>query len=161
LALSPDGAILAAGCQGAADAPIRLWDLPAGRERPTLRGHRQAVQALAFSPDGKSLASSGSDSSLLMWDVASGKANCDFRPPFWARWGYGVVRKDVQALAFAPDGKTLACGCCDSHIRIVAVRTGQVVRDLQSMVLPGAQSPVRLDNWPRVAGILSLGYSRD
>jgi WD40 repeat protein len=161
LALSADGAVLAAGCRGTPDAPVRLWDLPSGRERPSLRGHRQAVQALAFSPDGKSLASSGSDSSLLLWDVASGKACCDFQPPFWARWGYGVIRKDVQALAFAPDGKTLACGFCDSRIRIIDARTGKVVRDLQNLIPPGGQSPVRLDNWPRVAGVLSLAYTRD
>src|SRR5204863_124610 len=56
--------------------------------------------ALAFSPDGKRLASGGQDGMVMLWDVASGKELHVCR-------GH---RFPVRDLAFSPDGRTLASG---------------------------------------------------
>ena len=52
--VSPDGKLLATGGY---DAAVRLWDLPSGRERATSKGHTGNLLSVAFSPDGRTLAS--------------------------------------------------------------------------------------------------------
>mgnify|MGYP000897045726 FL=1 len=68
-AQSPDGSLLAAGVE---DRSVRLWDVKTGKERSTLRGHRDLVNSIAFSPDGKRLVTGSYDRSVRVWDVATG-----------------------------------------------------------------------------------------
>ncbi len=49
---------------------IRIWDLATGRELRRLEGHRSAVNALAFTRDGRSLVSGSEDGTALIWDVS-------------------------------------------------------------------------------------------
>lgn len=67
LAVSPDGTRLAA----AAGRDVQLWDIAPRRLLGVFRGHSGDVQALAFSPDGKWLASAGRDTSVLIWAAAA------------------------------------------------------------------------------------------
>jgi WD40 repeat protein len=67
LAFSPNGSLLA--CSD--DNAVRLWDLHSLREVATLRGHAEAVNSLAFSPDGSLLASGGGE--VKLWDVLQGR----------------------------------------------------------------------------------------
>jgi WD40 repeat protein len=69
MAQSPDGAMIAVGVE---DRSVRLWDVKTGRERRTLRGHRDLVNSIAFSPDGKRLATGSYDKSVRVWDVQTG-----------------------------------------------------------------------------------------
>jgi WD40 repeat protein len=111
-----DSRILASG---SGDHTIKIWDLGRRISGPvplpdplvaTLTGHTDPVVALAFSPDGKALASGGGfrDQSLRLWDVAKRKERTQLR---------GHVR-GVNTVAFSPDGQTLATGSADATIRL-------------------------------------------
>jgi WD40 repeat protein len=66
VAISPDSKLLALSGAGGS---VHLWDVWAGKEVAIFKGHRLAVNALAFAPDGKTLASASDDTTALVWDV--------------------------------------------------------------------------------------------
>ncbi|MEM7602821.1 MAG: hypothetical protein AAF357_15600, partial [Verrucomicrobiota bacterium] len=71
-AISPDGHWLAVGGYDANDA-VRLIELESYRIAALLQGHRRVIHALAFSRDGKVLASGSSDDSVRVWDIGEGQ----------------------------------------------------------------------------------------
>src|SRR5207302_1720879 len=114
-AFSPDGGPLAGG---GGDKAVRLWDATTGQLRRSLEGHRDWVCTLAFAPDGRSLASGDCD-----WAYHRGRNTAYFagRDPGcasqWKLWdaASGELKRTVtepgrlRSLAFAPDGRSLAC----------------------------------------------------
>jgi WD40 repeat protein len=108
-AFSGDGRWLATG-GGESDksGTVTLWEVETGKERFALKGHRGLVLALAFSADGKTLASAGWDRTVRLWDVGTGKERATLR---------GHARQ-VWSLAFSPDGKLLASGSADRTVKL-------------------------------------------
>jgi WD40 repeat protein len=68
-ALSPDGRTLALALYG--EDEVRLWEVAAGRVRARLKGHGATVTSLAFSADGRLLASGSEDGTGLVWDLTA------------------------------------------------------------------------------------------
>jgi WD40 repeat protein len=120
-----------------------------GKELATLKGHTGFVFSVAYSPDGKTLASGSYDKTIKLWDVATGKELSNtilnayitiflHNQPFAAAAClsyYLTVHKEratlrgltgyVLSVAFSPDGKTLASGSGDGTIKLWDVATGK------------------------------------
>ena len=79
-----------------------------GKEKLTLTGHSSSVWSVAFSPDGKTLASGSWDNSIIIWDLATGKKKLTLT-------GHS---SNVRSVAFSPNGKSLASGSNDNSIII-------------------------------------------
>ncbi len=105
---SPDGSLLlvANNDPGNRNYFLHLWDVKTGAEVRRLRGHDSDIRGLAWSADGRRVASCGADKTARVWDVASGTE--------LAR-ALGHTRA-VRAVAFAPDGKLLATGGDDRAV---------------------------------------------
>ncbi len=128
VAFSPDGQLLVSGSgytgDGSRAESIRLWEVATGKLLHQLKPPRTAkergggIRALAFSPDGRLLASGDMDSDAVhLWDMATGKM----------RWQVHCHRPyGASALGFSPDGHTLATTSFrDKTIGLWEVRSGQ------------------------------------
>jgi WD40 repeat protein len=80
---------------------------------PPLRGHKNSVASVAFSPDGKTLASGSWDKTIVLWDIAT------HQPLGQPLTGHSGI---VYSVAFSPDSGTLASGSYDSSVILWDVR---------------------------------------
>jgi len=139
---SANGRHVAAGCR---DGTVRIWDiskvdLSAVSAKPleeslVLRGHTKPIEAAAFSPDGRLLATAADDRSGRIWDVATGKQLAVLKHADAGIWN----------MAFSPDGTKLVTGGKEDAARLWDVKTGR-----------------ELATWHGHAGwVLSAKFSRD
>jgi WD40 repeat protein/tRNA A-37 threonylcarbamoyl transferase component Bud32 len=111
---SPDGRRLAwagsakTGDNATARAVVQIWNMERGEMELTLRGHTAAVRGLAFSPDGRWLASASADRTARVWETVLGKEVATL-PEMW---------DVVTSVAFSPDGQRLLTGGSDLSVRL-------------------------------------------
>jgi eukaryotic-like serine/threonine-protein kinase len=119
LAYRPDGRLLAS--TGGDGTQIELWDMQTFHQSARLTGHTDFVRSVAFSADGRLLASYGTDRTVRVWDVAAAKCAAVLN-------GH---TDEVFSAAFHPDGTRLATGGRDRAVWLWDLSTGQEVARLE------------------------------
>ncbi|MFY9610031.1 MAG: hypothetical protein WAU45_15610 [Blastocatellia bacterium] len=102
---------------------IKVWDAQTGAELNSLAGHNNFVNGLAFSRDGRTLASAGYDSTIKLWDLASGRELRTLK-------GHSG---SIAALDFTADGRFIVSGSDDGSARLWSAATGQMLATLVSL----------------------------
>lgn len=85
-----------------------------------LKGHKDHVNSVSFSPDGKMLASGGKDAAIILWDVATGNIIKSLKGHSYA----------VNSVSFSPDGKILASASKDNSIILWNVTAGNRIKTI-------------------------------
>ena len=142
MVLAPDGKSVLIN-----DGLLQRWDLATGKPlwpETFEQGHAGEVLSLAFSADGKQLASSSADGTARLWDLATGK-------PLQV-WRNHTPRLTLNlpeamggatAVALSPDGRWLVSGGSDYQAKVMDVRTGKETCTME-LARRGNEDDIRL-----------------
>lgn len=119
---------------GSFEKNIRLFDYNTGK-LSLLQGHNKSALAVAYSPDGKLMASGSLDETILIWNTTTCK-------PVDTLKGHGG---NIFCVTFSPDGKYLASASNDNTVRLWEVTTGNLKRTFRG----------------HTAGVFSVAFSND
>lgn len=154
VAFSPDGKLLATGCS---DNTAKLYDTDSGNRPPTptgkfyaiitgklldiITGHTGIINSIAFSPDGKMLATGSFDNTAKLWDADNRECLTTFHHT-----------DTVYCVAFSPDGKLLATGSLDNTAKLWDTESGKCLA-----TLPGYRVSVNSVAFSPDGKLLALG----
>jgi WD40 repeat protein len=138
------------------DKTIRLWDPTSGACTNILTGHTKLVNSLAWSPDGRCLASCGYSNTFRLWDPTSGACTHILA-------GHTSA---VNSVAWSPDGRFCASGSYDATIRLWVIGLGDLLTtplacysaDQWSLLSARQKQTVKPEGWqPWLDFITTLG----
>jgi WD40 repeat protein len=115
---SPDGRAIAVG----GPKEVHVWDASSGKIIYILRGHTATVMAVAYSPEGRWLASGSVDGTIKIWDAASGKE---------IQTLHQDGNRVVIAVAFSSDSQLLASGSQDGKVSLWDQAGGKLIHSWQ------------------------------
>ena len=101
---SPDGKYVSS----AIGDSIRIWDIKTGKCVQKMRTPKSTVLTLAYTPDGKNIASGGEDGIVYLWNIKDGKCKHKF-------YGHSGV---INSIVISPNGQSLITGSEDNSIRL-------------------------------------------
>jgi WD40 repeat protein/serine/threonine protein kinase len=178
VALSPDGTRAVSGSAiSLIVGDLKVWDTTTGKTIRTLLGHFAPVAGVAYSNDGKTIASAGWDGTVRLWDTSTWET----RHVLKGHTGY------LSSVAISPDSRLVASGGGDQTVKLWDAATGQIVRTLRGhtggllrmafspdgRTLASASSDETVRIWESGTGkemhtlrghvgtVLSVAYSRD
>jgi WD40 repeat protein len=112
---SPDGKRLAAAIAKKSSGSVTVWNATSGLVEGRLQGHAAHVINVAFSPDGRHLATASHDKTAKIWDLLT-------REPILTLTGHA---DRVNAVAYSPDGRQLVSACRDGTVKFWDARNGR------------------------------------
>jgi WD40 repeat protein len=130
LAFSEDGKTLVSG---GFDETIQIWNLKTRKLMHTLPGHKDGVNAVAITPNGKILITAGganqtnTDKTIRVWNLESGKLKKSQPKLIFTFKGH---TSGITALAISPDGETIASSSYDKTIKLWHLKTGTLIKTL-------------------------------
>jgi len=161
LAFSPSGDSLAIALGSAQPRPpglsagatqsfeVVLWDVPARETFATLQGHTGAVRSVAFSPDGKTLATGSDDFTTRLWEPRFGIQLARLELPHDARF----------AVSFSPDSRALATAGLDGTVHLWRGAADEMVTEREATGLVGwltTLTPLKSDVLEQIRELASL-----
>ena len=151
IAYSPDGSLLAV----ASSIGVWIYNAHTGKELDLLIGHVDSVKSVAFSRDGRFLASGSADGTVCLWDASTGQ-HLKTLTHIGSVFG-------VTTVCFSPDSRLLASLGFDCSIRIWNVVSGTLKKEIRraaniltfspdSLTLAGTNHSTDIDLWDVVSG---------
>ena len=100
---------LAGACKTGKMRELQVWNASTGENSLTYRGHSNIVFGLAWSPDGKRIASASQDTTVKVWNATTGETILTYRGS----------SNGVNAVAWSPDGRRIVSGSYDSDSQML------------------------------------------
>ncbi len=147
-AVSSDGSMLVVGM----DNIVKLWSIPEAKMLRTIPGHQGVVTSVAFSPDGKLLASVDYQNAIKLWRIQDGRE----------LWTFQEQGETVQHVLFSQDNKWLASSSMDRNITLWDLTLDTVVERgcawLQDYLRNNPNVPESDRNWC-AGGTTAAGFT--